>query len=105
VLFQRRGESHLGARMLAFRRQRGRDSDGVQMGGSCRLDPLCLADNVAASPHRRGSRGVGCAGSSEHSPHLLREGHMGDGGGGCRLVWCSTVRDGVGRTKVGGNWG
>ena len=49
--FQRRGESHLGARMLAFRRRRGRDSDGVQMGGSCCLDPLCLADDVAASPH------------------------------------------------------
>jgi len=47
---------------------------------------------------------VGCAGSSEHGPHHLREGHMGDGGGGCQLVWCSTVRDSVGRMKVGGNW-
>ena len=89
--------------MLAFRRRCGRGLDGVQVGGSCCLDPLCLADDVAVSPHRRGLRGVECAGSSKHGPHLLREGHMGEEGEGCWLVWCSMVGDGVGRTKVGGN--
>jgi len=29
---------------------------------------------------------VGCSGSSEHSPHLLREGHMGEGSGGQWLL-------------------
>jgi len=48
---------------------------------------------------------VGCAGSSEHGPHLLREGHMGEGGGGRWLVCRLTVEDGVGRTKVGGKVG
>jgi len=77
--------------------------DGVQVGGPCCLDPLCLADDV--SPYRQGSKGVRCAGSSEHGPHLLKEGRMGVGGGGRRLVWCSTVWGGVGRKKIReGRW-
>jgi len=51
--------------------------DRVQVGGSYWLDPLCFADDVAVGPYRQGSR-VGCAGISEHGPHLLREGHMGE---------------------------
>ena len=73
VLFERQRGSHLGARMLAFRRRHS--------GGSYCLDPLRLADDMVVSPYRQGLRGVRCAGSSEHGPHLLREGHMGEGGG------------------------
>jgi len=58
---------------------------------------------MAVSSHRQGSRGVGCAGSSKHGPHLLREGHIGEEGGGCRLVWCSMVGGSWEDEGVGGN--
>ena len=59
--------------------------DRIQVGDHVISIP-CSADDVAGSPYRQGSKGVGCAGSCEHGPHLLREGHMGEGGGGRRLV-------------------
>jgi hypothetical protein len=59
--------------------------DRIQVGDHVISIP-CSADDVVGSPYRQGSKGVGCAGSCEHGPHLLREGHMGEGGGGRRLV-------------------
>jgi hypothetical protein len=41
---------------------------------------LFFVDNMAVGPYRRGLR-VGCARISEHGPHLLREGHVSEGGG------------------------
>ena len=75
--------------------------DKVQVGDSQCLDPLYFADDMAMGPYRQGSR-VGCAGISEHGLHLLRDGHMGDGGGRRWLAWWETLADSIGRPKVGG---
>ena len=53
-------------------------SDRIQVGAHV-VSILCLADDVMGSAYQQGSRGMECAGSCEHGPHLLREGHMGDG--------------------------
>ena len=63
-----------------------------------------LADDMTVSPYRQGSRWVGCTGSSEHSPHLLREGHMIEGA----VTAASVVFDiwgGVGRMNLRGKVG
>ena len=52
--------------------------DRIQVGAHV-VSILCLADNVAESAYQQGSRGMRCTGSCKHGPHLLREGHMGDG--------------------------
>jgi len=70
---------HLGVRMLAFGWRRCGLRIEFKWGAHIGLIP-CFADDVVVGPYRQGSR-VGCAGISEHGPHLLREGHMGEWGG------------------------
>ena len=53
--------------------------DRIQVGAYV-VSILCLADDMVGSAYQQGLRGIGCAGSCKHSPHLLREGHMGDSG-------------------------
>ena len=43
--------------------------------------PCCLRGREGLTVLIDEVEGVECAGSSEHGPHLLREGHMGEGGG------------------------